>query len=189
VEPLYVVELINLFLRLGFWSEPLVLPLLLLVVSKLRNSFLRRHHGRIVGGFEFSVGEHVHLISHPSLDFFELGLLDELGEGVDLLLVEQGDEVVAEPAHLTVPVQEKLLYEPFLAHLLLVIHPLKSLKLGWSLGKSPFARLLLENQHHESTLFLTFRLFRAAVEKYWNLVNLQHDVGEEELMPILRLLV
>ena len=81
-------------------------------------------------------------------------MLNELSEWVNLLLIEEGDEVVAEATHFGVPVGEKLLHEAFLAHLLCLCRLLYALKLSGRLCESALASLLFVDQHDKSALFL-----------------------------------
>ena len=127
----------------------------------------------------------IHFLTHPGLDNLELVLLDKLSERVDLLLVEQSDEVVAETTHLTVPVDEQLLDVTSLSRLPLVRNLLDPLELSRGLGIGPLSSLFFEDKHHEGALFLAFRLFRTAVEQHGDLVYFQHDVGEEKFVTVL----
>lgn len=149
MQSLDVLEFVNFCLNLRLWRHILFIPL-------FNSGSFWRHHGWLVGGFELTTRKHIHLLAHTGLDLLKLCLLDKLSERVDLLLVEQGDKVVAEPAHLAISMLEEFLDVPLITHLFLVIHFLQPLKLTWSLGKSPFSRLLFKNQHHEGTLFLAF---------------------------------
>ena len=62
-------------------------------------------HGWIFDRLKFAICEQVHLLADPGLYNLQLVLLDELSEWIDLLLVEESDEVVAEAAHLGISVQ------------------------------------------------------------------------------------
>ena len=84
---------------------------------------------------------------------------------------------------------QELLDKTFLTNFLHVIRFLKSLELTCCLGEGAFASLFLEDQDDERAFFVTLVLFTAPVEKYGNLVDLEHDVGKEELVAILWLLI
>lgn len=68
------------------------------------------------GQFLYLLGVFGSIVLHPVpnllLDFFELTFRDELRERIDLLLIEERHEVVAEPPHLAVPVRKHLFIEP-----------------------------------------------------------------------------
>ena len=81
-------------------------------------------------------------------------MLNELGEWVDLFLIEESYEIVAEATHLGVSVGKKLLHEAFLAHFLRLCCLLYTLKLSSRLCESPFPGLLFVDQHDKSALFL-----------------------------------
>ena len=62
--------------------------------------FGRGDHVGVIGRLKLAIRKQVHLLPHRGFDRLELGLLDELGERVDLLLIEKRDKVVAKPPHL-----------------------------------------------------------------------------------------
>lgn len=72
----------------------------LLLIRLGRRVFGWSDHVRVVGRFEFTISEEVHLLPDRRLHRLELGLLDKLRERVYLFLVEQRDKVVAEATHL-----------------------------------------------------------------------------------------
>lgn len=146
-------------------------------------------HIWVIRRLKLTIREQVHLLPHRGFDRLELGLLDELSERVDLLLIEKRDEVIAEPAHLRVPVLQELLHEALLSNFLHVIRFLKTLELACCLGEGAFASLFLEDQDDECAFLIAFVLLAAPMEKHGDLVDLEHDVGEEELVAILWLLV
>ena len=188
MKTIFILKLINLLLLLGR-GVTLAIRILPRGYARIlaRYIFDRRQHLWVIKWLQLTISEHVHLLAHRRLYSLELALLNELGEGVDLLLVEESDEIVAEPAHLGVSVDQQLLDVPLLAHLLHLISSLESLELARSLCEGSLSRLLFEYQNHERALFLALGLLGTAVEKDWHLVDLQHDVGEEKLVAILRL--
>ena len=84
---------------------------------------------------------------------------------------------------------QELLHEALLTNFLHVVRFLKSLKLTCCLGEGAFASLFLEDQDDECAFFITLVLLTTPMEKHRNLVDLEHNVGEEELMAILWLLI
>ena len=104
-------------------------------------------------------------------------------------MIEKRDKVVAESAHLRVPVLQELLHEALLSNFLHIVCFLKTLELTCCLGEGALASLFLEDQHNECAFLITLVLFAAPMEEHGDLVDLEHDVGKEEFVAILWLLI
>ena len=66
----------------------------------------------------FSICELIHFLSYFLFYHFEFGLWDKLGERIDLLLIKQCNEVIAESSHFTITLKQHFFYIPIFTYFL-----------------------------------------------------------------------
>lgn len=131
-----------------------------------------------------------HLVPHFLLNPLQNSRINKLGEGVQLLLMEECHKVVAKSPHLTLSVEERILHYAALRAVnvsLLLDRLFHSLLVCDSLSKCPLADRLLEKHDDEcSFLVICNRFVRAWRKEDWHLITFKHDIWKEELQAILK---
>lgn len=144
----------------------LLLASLLILLSSFASNLLNRiffsqwdAHLRLIRRLKLTVRKGIHLLAHVRLYKFQLILLDELSEGIDLLLIEKCHKVVAEAAHLRISIHQLLLNVALLADFFNLVDAAKALELRCSLSVCALACHFLEDKHYECALILTLAFF------------------------------
>ena len=140
------------------------------------------------------IGIVVHLFSHLLLDSFQDGPIYKLREGIQLLLMKQGHEVVAESPHLALSMKQRIFHDTTSWTIKVSLRLsclLDPLLLSLSFCKGALSHTFLKEHHYESANWFTvqLRVIWALSEEDWDLVNLHHNVRIEELKPVLNLVV
>lgn len=158
--------------------------MVLLSLFRLFFSFVDHEHARFVWVFR---SKKVHSVSDLLLNLLQFCSWNELRQRIYLLLVKKRDKVVAKPADFTVSLRKRLFLEALTFRFLLFSLLLKSLNLQLRFGIWPLARLFFKNESQETTFFFAFQFFRTSSEEHGDLVNFNHDIREEKLVSVLRL--
>ena len=124
-----------------------------------------------------------HFFEDFNLKLFVLTWLDKLYEWIQFPHIEDGHEVIAEPAHLALPQLHPVVIDDVPPPLELVFLP-EAVLVPFALGEVPLADVLLEDQDDECAFVIFGWEFTARVKQHWYLINLHQHIGEEELFTM-----
>ena len=113
-------------------------------------------------------------------------MIHKLAKRIYLLLVEKGDEVVTETAHLAVSVVNQLFLKPWLVSLFQVFQMTQFLKLLISLCEMPFAGVLFVDLNNKRPFAIRLCVVTTGSrKKQGNLKNLNQNTTKKEFHTVL----